>query len=93
MNFVNLNFNYWDFFQVNKSDSSRVDLILPNEQYLYLKAADIKERQKWLVALASQKATFPLNNLPQMITGASSSVTGDLDSSDPKMQNMSKLFV
>ena len=49
---------------VNKNDSTRVDLIIPNEQYLYLKALDYKERQKWLVALASQKATTTnLNNI------------------------------
>jgi hypothetical protein len=41
-----------------------VDLIIPNEQYLYLKALDYKERQKWLVALASQKASSAnLNNI------------------------------
>jgi hypothetical protein len=44
---------------VNKSDSTRVDLIVANDQHLYLKATDYKERQKWLVALASQKATYP----------------------------------
>jgi hypothetical protein len=48
---------------VNKGDPTRVDLIIPNEQYLYLKALDYKERQKWLVALASQKASSAnLNN-------------------------------
>jgi hypothetical protein len=43
---------------VNKSDNTRVDLIILNDQHLYIKAADYKERQKWLVALASQKATI-----------------------------------
>lgn len=38
-----------------------MDLILPNENNLYLKASDYKERQKWLVALASQKAIYPSN--------------------------------
>ncbi|CAF0867224.1 unnamed protein product [Brachionus calyciflorus] len=46
---------------VNKSDKTRVDLILPNEHNLFLRASDYKERQKWLVALASQKATYPSN--------------------------------
>ena len=35
------------------------DLIVANDQHLYLKACDYKERQKWLVALASQKASYP----------------------------------
>lgn len=42
---------------VSKNDNTRVDLIVANDQHLYLKACDYKERQKWLVALASQKAT------------------------------------
>lgn len=46
---------------VNKSDKTRVDLILPNEHNLYLRASDYRERQKWLVALASQKAVYPSN--------------------------------
>jgi hypothetical protein len=50
-------------FKVNKSDNTRVDLIVANDQHLYLKATDYKERQKWLVALASQKAIYPSNNL------------------------------
>lgn len=41
-----------------------MDLIIPNEQNLYLKASDYKERQKWLVALASQKATHPSTSFP-----------------------------
>jgi hypothetical protein len=51
---------------VNKNDATRVDLIIPNEQYLYLKALDYRERQKWLVALASHKATSTnLSNIVQ----------------------------
>lgn len=46
---------------MSKNDNTRVDLILPNENNLYLKANDYKERQKWLVALASQKANYPSN--------------------------------
>ena len=51
---------------MNKNDNTRVDLILTNDLHLYLKASDYKERQKWLVALATQKATYPSNNLPQL---------------------------
>lgn len=66
-----------------------MDLILPNEQYLYLKASDYKERQKWLVALASQKATYPMNNLTQMIGGAATSAA-DTEVSESKLPNMSE---
>ena len=64
---------------VNKNDPTRVDLIIPNEQYLYLKALDYKERQKWLVALASQKATSTnLNNImPNAINTARASLSTD----------------
>ena len=49
--------------KVNKNDSTRVDLIIANDQHLYLKAVDYKERQKWLVALATQKSLFPSANV------------------------------
>ncbi|KAE8626951.1 hypothetical protein XENTR_v10006818 [Xenopus tropicalis] len=42
--------------RVNPSDNSRMDLIIPNEQYFYLRAENAAERQKWLVALGSAKA-------------------------------------
>jgi hypothetical protein len=48
---------------VNKNDNTRVDLIIANDQHLYLKASDYKERQKWLVALATQKSMFPSANV------------------------------
>jgi len=48
---------------VNKNDNTRVDLIIANDQHLYLKATDYKERQKWLVALATQKSLFPSANV------------------------------
>ena len=48
---------------MNKNDNTRVDLIIANDQHLYLKASDYKERQKWLVALATQKSTFPSANV------------------------------
>lgn len=33
-----------------------MDLIIPGEQYFYLKARNAAERQKWLVALGTAKA-------------------------------------
>ena len=48
---------------MNKNDNTRVDLIIANDQHLYLKAVDYKERQKWLVALATQKSLFPSANV------------------------------
>ena len=41
---------------VNPSDPTRLDLNVSNEQYLYLRANNEKERQQWLVALGSAKA-------------------------------------
>ncbi|KAF5901120.1 pleckstrin homology domain-containing family A member 8, partial [Clarias magur] len=42
--------------QVHPSDSTRVDLTIPGEQYFYLRAINAAERQKWLVALGTAKA-------------------------------------
>lgn len=33
-----------------------MDLVIPGEQHLYLRAATSQERQQWLVALGSAKA-------------------------------------
>nr|XP_056713564.1 pleckstrin homology domain-containing family A member 8 [Euleptes europaea] len=42
--------------QVHSTDNTRMDLIIPGEQYFYLKARNATERQKWLVALGTAKA-------------------------------------
>ncbi|XP_077347492.1 pleckstrin homology domain-containing family A member 8 [Lithobates pipiens] len=42
--------------QVHPTDSMRMDLAIPGEQYFYLKARTAAERQQWLVALGSAKA-------------------------------------
>ncbi|XP_044271063.1 pleckstrin homology domain-containing family A member 3-like isoform X2 [Tribolium madens] len=41
---------------VNAIDSTRLDLVIPGEQHIYLKTATSQERQQWLVALGSAKA-------------------------------------
>ncbi|CAG9860466.1 unnamed protein product, partial [Phyllotreta striolata] len=41
---------------VNPVDTTRMDLVIPGEQHLYLRAATSQERQQWLVALGSAKA-------------------------------------
>ncbi|MBN3281920.1 PKHA8 protein, partial [Polyodon spathula] len=46
---------------VHSSDNTRVDLIIPGEQYFYLKAINAAERQKWLVALGTAKACLTDN--------------------------------
>lgn len=33
-----------------------MDLVIPGEQHIYLRAANAQERQQWLVALGSTKA-------------------------------------
>lgn len=44
------------FLTVNPLDVTRMDLVIPGEQHLYLKAATSQERQQWLVALGTAKA-------------------------------------
>ncbi|KAF4531990.1 hypothetical protein B566_EDAN006535 [Ephemera danica] len=41
---------------VHPVDCSRMDIVIPGEQHLYLKASSAPERQRWLVALGSSKA-------------------------------------
>ncbi|KAH0629062.1 hypothetical protein JD844_010843 [Phrynosoma platyrhinos] len=42
--------------KVHTTDPTRMELVIPGEQYFYLKAGGAAERQKWLVALGSSKA-------------------------------------
>lgn len=62
---------------MSKNDNTRVDLIVANDQHLYLKACDYKERQKWLVALASQKATHSSKSVANPLVSSSSLNTSD----------------
>ncbi|XP_059054187.1 pleckstrin homology domain-containing family A member 3-like [Achroia grisella] len=41
---------------VNNIDNSRLDLVIPGQQHMYLRAPSPQDRQKWLVALGSAKA-------------------------------------
>ncbi|KAF7240365.1 Pleckstrin-likey domain-containing family A member 3 [Varanus komodoensis] len=41
---------------LHATDPTRMELVIPGEQYFYLKAGGAAERQKWLVALGSSKA-------------------------------------
>ncbi|XP_015213024.2 pleckstrin homology domain-containing family A member 8 isoform X1 [Lepisosteus oculatus] len=47
--------------QVHSTDITRMDLIIPGEQYFYLKSINAAERQKWLVALGTTKACLTDN--------------------------------
>jgi len=49
------------FVTVSGVDSTRMDLVIPGEQHIYLKAANAQERQQWLVALGSAKACVNLH--------------------------------
>ncbi|XP_043939861.1 pleckstrin homology domain-containing family A member 3-like isoform X2 [Protopterus annectens] len=42
--------------KVHSTDTTRIDLVIPGQQYFYLKAVNAAERQKWLVALGTAKA-------------------------------------
>lgn len=41
---------------VNQVDRTRLDLVIPGQQHMYLRAPSSQDRQKWLVALGSAKA-------------------------------------
>ncbi|XP_038215930.1 pleckstrin homology domain-containing family A member 3-like [Zerene cesonia] len=41
---------------VNNIDNTRMDLVIPGQQHMYLRAPSSQDRQKWLVALGSAKA-------------------------------------
>lgn len=41
---------------MNGVDHTRMDLVVPGEKHMYLRAASSQERQLWLVALGSCKA-------------------------------------
>lgn len=54
---------------VHPTDSVRIDLKIPPDQYMYLRAATPAERQQWLVALGTAKAcltTMKHNGHPEM---------------------------
>jgi len=50
---------------VHPTDDKRLDLIIPGEQHFYVKAANSKERQQWLVALGSCKASLKTLSVQQ----------------------------
>lgn len=41
---------------MNNIDNTRLDLVIPGQQHMYLRAPSPQDRQKWLVALGSAKA-------------------------------------
>ncbi|XP_060527737.1 pleckstrin homology domain-containing family A member 3-like [Cylas formicarius] len=41
---------------VSSVDHTRMDLVIPGEQHMYLRAATSQDRQQWLVALGTAKA-------------------------------------
>lgn len=52
----------------HSKDQLRLDITIPGEAYLYVRAADTKEKQKWLVALGSSKANADSQaNIPNTI--------------------------
>lgn len=47
---------YYEHIPVNSIDNTRMDLVIPGQQHMYLRAPSPQDRQKWLVALGSAKA-------------------------------------
>ncbi|CAB3234500.1 unnamed protein product [Arctia plantaginis] len=48
---------------VNNIDNTRLDLVIPGQQHMYLRAPSPQERQMWLVALGSAKACLDSKEL------------------------------
>ena len=76
---------------VNPNDNTRLDLNVSNEQYLYLKANNEKERQQWLVALGSAKAGLANRQRRQRISSTTSSTFSDFSNQAiPQLSNPSE---
>lgn len=56
---------------VNNVDNTRMDLSIPGEKNLYLRAPSSQERQLWLVALGSSKACLTNGKRKESVTEAS----------------------
>ncbi|XP_075220939.1 pleckstrin homology domain-containing family A member 3-like isoform X2 [Lycorma delicatula] len=56
---------------VSNVDNTRMDLVIPGEKHMYLRAATSQERQQWLVALGSSKACLTTATAPLTITHSS----------------------
>jgi len=41
---------------VHSTDNLRLDIVIPGEQHIYVRAATTGEKQQWLVALGSAKS-------------------------------------
>ncbi|KAJ8320200.1 hypothetical protein KUTeg_001787 [Tegillarca granosa] len=50
---------------VHSTDHCRLDLIIPGEQHFYVRASTPQERQQWLVALGSSKASLKNGRPPE----------------------------
>ena len=76
---------------VNDKDITRFDLNVSNEQYIYMRANSEKERQQWLVALGSSKASLANRQQRRRISSTTSikSDTSNLASSMPMTSNVS----
>ncbi|KAM3963451.1 pleckstrin homology domain-containing family A member 3 [Aphomia sociella] len=55
---------------VNNIDNSRLDLVIPGQQHMYLRAPSPQDRQKWLVALGSAKACVDFTESKAVTTTA-----------------------
>lgn len=41
------------------NDNLRLDIVLPGDRYIYIKAASREERQRWMVALGNARRDNP----------------------------------
>ncbi|KAJ0180422.1 hypothetical protein K1T71_003826 [Dendrolimus kikuchii] len=60
---------------VNNIDNTRLDLVIPGQQHMYLRAPSPQDRQKWLVALGSAKACVDSKDAKVSVFEDTNSVT------------------
>ncbi|KAK6637417.1 hypothetical protein RUM44_007834 [Polyplax serrata] len=59
---------------VHSNDHTRLEISIPGEQHMYLKASSKQERQQWLVALGSSKACMTTRSRKDMDQGSGDSL-------------------
>ena len=46
-------------FLAPPNDELRLDIVLPGDRYIYIRAASREERQRWLIALGNSRRDNP----------------------------------
>lgn len=59
---------------MHSTDHTRLEISIPGEQHMYLKASSKQERQQWLVALGSSKACMTTRSRKDLDQGSGDSL-------------------